>query len=214
MECFTASVCGDGADENREGDAAVDIAVLVIGLLFSGGNGGDACGGCRFDDGVKVESDGGGGLLAEVGEVAGGMAFLPLHAGDELADFHLWGDGVDVDDIFGMGFGCIEAGTEGEGDAKAVGTAAGKLNYGQRAAGEEQGGIVDADGAVFVHEMVFVESRKIVSFGHAVFVCFLGEAALQDGAIEGRRGLPRLEECPLAQLGLRLAVVIFSRKLA
>ena len=45
-------------------------------------------------------------------------------------------------------------------------------------------------------------------------MCFLGEAALQDGAIVGRGGLPRLEECPLAQMSLRLAVVVFGGQLA
>lgn len=188
--------------------------MLPVCLLFGSGKGRNECGGCRFNDGVEIERYGIGGFLAEVGEFKADMLSMSFNAGDKLADFHMWGDGVDMDDIVGTGFGGIEAGTEGKFDTKAVGTAAGKLNYGQRATGKEQGGIVDADGAVFVHEMVFVESRKIVSFGHAVFVCFLGEAALQDGAIEGRRGLPRLEECPLAQLSRRLAVVILRWKLA
>ena len=96
----------------------------------------------------------------------------------------------------------------------AVGTAAGELHHRQWATGEEQGGIIDVDGAVCVREMVFVEAREVVGLGHAVLVGFLGEAALQDGAEEGGGGLPRLEECPLAQLGFGLAVVVFSRKLA
>lgn len=62
--------------------------------------------------------------------------------------------------------------------------------------------------------MVFVEAREVVGLGHAVFVGFLSEAALQDGAEESRGGLPRFEECPLPQLGFRLAVVVFRRKLA
>ena len=96
----------------------------------------------------------------------------------------------------------------------AVGTAAGELHHRQWATGEEEGGIVDSDGAVCVHEIVFVEPREVVGLGHAVLVGFTGEAALQDGAEEGGGGLPRLEECPLAQLGFGLAVVVFSRKLA
>lgn len=53
------------------------------------------------------------------------------------------------------------------------------------ATGKKQGGIVDADGAAFIYEMVFVEAREIVGLGHAVFVRLLSKAALQDGAVEG-----------------------------
>lgn len=159
--------------------------MLVVGLLLSGRESGDAGGGGGFYDGVEIKNYRVAGLLAEVGEVENGLAVLPPDAGDELADFHLRRDGVDVDNIVVAGLGGIETGTEGEGDAKAVGSAAGKLNYGQWSAGEEQCWVVDADGAAFVHEMVFVQPRKIVGFGHAVFVGLLGKATLQDGAIEG-----------------------------
>lgn len=188
--------------------------MLLVGLLFGCGEGGCAGGGGGFDDGVEIVGDGVGGLLVEVGEVERGLAVLSPYAGDELADFHLRRDGVDVDDIVGAGFGGIEAGAKGEGDAKAVGSVASELHHWQRATGEEEGGIVDANGAVFVHEMVFVEAREVVGLGHAVFVGFLSEVALQDGAEEGGGGLPRFEECPLPQLGFRLAVVVFRRKLA
>ena len=40
-----------------------------------------------------------------------------------------------MDDIVGAGFGGIEAGAKGEGDAKAVGSAAGKLHHGRGGAG-------------------------------------------------------------------------------
>lgn len=211
--------------------------MLLVNLLLCGGEDGDAGGGGGLDNGVEVEGDGDGGFLAEVGKVEDGLAYLTLplatmlhlgktieialhstfafpHAGDELADFHLWGDGVDIDDIVGAGFGDIEAGTEGEFDMQAVGMVTGNLHFRQRSAGKEQGWVVDADGAVFVHEMVFIEARKIVGLGHAVFVCFLGEATLQDGAEKGGRGLSHLEESPLAQLSFRLAVVILRWKLA
>lgn len=117
-----------------------------------------------------------------------------------------------MDDIVGAGFGGIEAGTKSKFDMQVVDAAVGELHHGQGATGEEEGGIVDADGAVFVHEMVFVEAREVVGLGHAVLVGFLGEAALQDGAVEGGGGLPRLEECPLTQLGFGLAIVVFRWK--
>lgn len=90
------------------------------------------------------------------------MLSLSFNAGDKLADFYLRRDGIDVDDIVGADFWGIETGSEGEVDMQAVGTAAGKLNHWQRSAGEEQGRVVDADGAVFVHEMVFIEAREVV----------------------------------------------------
>lgn len=42
-------------DKNREGDAAVDVAVLLVGLLFGCGEGGCASGGGRLDKGVEIE---------------------------------------------------------------------------------------------------------------------------------------------------------------
>lgn len=109
---------------------SVDVAVLFVGLLFGGGEGGNACGGCRFYDGVEIKGNRGSGLFAEVGKVERGLACLTLHAGDELTDFLLRRDGVDVDDIVGAGFWGIEAGTEGEGYTKAVSTTTGKLHHG------------------------------------------------------------------------------------
>lgn len=106
----------DGGDENREGNTAIDVAVLLVGLLFGSGEGGCAGGGGGFDDGVEIIGYGGIGLLAEVGEVENGLAVLPPDAGDELADFHLRRDGVDMHHIVRAGFGGIEAGMEGEGD--------------------------------------------------------------------------------------------------
>ena len=204
----------DGGDENREGNTAIDVAVLLVGLLFGSGEGGCAGGGGGFDDGVEIIGYGGIGLLAEVGEVENGLAVLPPDAGDELADFHLRRDGVDMHHIVRAGFGGIEARTESKFDMQTVDAAAGELHHGQRATGEKQGGIVDADGAVCVHEMVFVEAREVVSLGHAVLVGFFSKAALEDGAVEGGGGLPCFEECPLTQLGFGLAVVVFRRKLA
>lgn len=188
--------------------------MLLVGLLFGGGEGGCASSGGGLDDGVEIVGDGGGGFLVEVGEVEDGLAVLPPDAGHQHTDFHLWRDDVDMDDIVGAGFGGIEAGAEGEFDMQTVDTAAGELHHGQWATGEEQDGIVDMDCAVCVHEMVFVEAREVVGLGHTVFVSFLGESALQDGAEEGGGGLPRLEECPLPQLGFGLAVVVFRGKLA
>ncbi len=52
----------DGGDENREGDAAVYIAVLLVGLLLGGGEGGCAGGGGGLDNGVEIVGDGVGGL--------------------------------------------------------------------------------------------------------------------------------------------------------
>ena len=186
--------------------------MLLVGFFFGGGEGGCASSGGGLDDGVEIVGDGGGGFLVEVGEVEDGLAVLPPDAGHQHTDFHLWRDDVDMDDIVGSGFGGIEARTESKFDMQTVDAAVGELHHGQRTTGEKQGGIVDADGAVFVHEIVFVEAREVVGLGHAVLVGFLGEAALQDGAVEGGGGLPRLEECPLPKLGFGLAVVVFRWK--
>ena len=142
------------------------------------------------------------------------MAVLAQDAGHELADLHIRLDGVDVDDIVRAGFVGFETGAEGEVDMQAVGVAAHEVHYGQRTLGDEQGGIVDMYLAVVVHEMVFVQPREIVGLGHAVAVGLFGEPALQDGAEKGGGLLPRLEECPLAHLGLGLAVVILRRQLS
>lgn len=125
------------ANENGRRHATVDIAVVFVGAFFVGRKGGDT--GCvgDFDDGVEVEYDGAVRLVAEVWEVQGDAAQLPLDAGDKFADLYIELDGVDVDNIVGAGFGGIEAGAEGEGDAKAVGMATGELHHGQRSAGEE-----------------------------------------------------------------------------
>ena len=45
----------DGGEEEGGGDAAVDVAVLAVGFLLVGGEGGDVGGVGGFDDGVEVE---------------------------------------------------------------------------------------------------------------------------------------------------------------
>ena len=93
---------------------SVDVAVLLVGLLFGCGEGGCASSGGGLDDGVEIVGDGGGGLLAEVGEVEDGLAVLSPDAGHQHTDFRLRRDGVDMHHIVGAGFGGIKAGTEGD----------------------------------------------------------------------------------------------------
>ena len=121
---------------------------------------------------------------------------------------------IDVHHVVGTGFGAIEAGMETDLDMKAVGMEILNEHLGQRAVGDQEGGIVDADLAAVVDEMLLVEVREVVGLGHPVVVCLLGEAPLEDGAEEGGGPLAGLEECPLPQLGFRLAVVVLSRQLA
>lgn len=47
----------DCTDEYRVGDAAVDVAVELVGFLLVGGEGGDGGGVGCFDDGVEVIVD-------------------------------------------------------------------------------------------------------------------------------------------------------------
>lgn len=49
--------CGNGSDEYRVGDAAVDVAVELVGFLFGGGEGRDGGGVGGFYDGVEVVMD-------------------------------------------------------------------------------------------------------------------------------------------------------------
>lgn len=46
---------GDGGEEEGGGDAAVDVAVLTVGFLLVGGEGGYEGGVGGFGDGVEVE---------------------------------------------------------------------------------------------------------------------------------------------------------------
>lgn len=46
---------GDGGEEEGGGDAAVDVAVLPVGFLLVGGEGGYEGGASGFGDGVEVE---------------------------------------------------------------------------------------------------------------------------------------------------------------
>lgn len=211
---FVLLLYGNGGEEEGGGDAAVDVAVLTVGFLFVGGEGGDESGASGFDDGVEVEGDGLAGcdFVAHVGEVEGGMGGLALDAGHEHADVGIGGDGIDVHDVVGSGF-VVQVGEEGEVDMEAVGMDAVGADGRERATGKNQGGVVDVDLAVAVDEVVFVEAREVVGFGESVSMGFLGEAALEDGAEEGGGMLARREEGPLAQLGLGLAVVVFRRQL-
>lgn len=52
---FLLLLNGDGGEEEGGGDAAVDVAVLAVGFLLVGGEGGDVGGVGGFDDGVEVE---------------------------------------------------------------------------------------------------------------------------------------------------------------
>ena len=47
----------DCTDEYRVGDAAVDVAVELVGFLFGGREGGDGGRASGFDDGVEVIVD-------------------------------------------------------------------------------------------------------------------------------------------------------------
>lgn len=205
----------NGGEEEGGGDAAVDVAVLTVGFLLVGGEGGNVGGVGGFDDGVEVEGYrlAGCDFVAHVGEVEDGAPGMALDAGHEHADVGIGGDGIDVHDIVGTGF-ILQVGEEGEVDMEAVGTDAAGVDDRQWATGKDQGGVVDVDLAVAVDEVVFVEAREVVGFGESVGMGFLGEAALEDGAEEGGGMLTRLEESPLAQLGLGLAVVVFRRQLA
>ena len=212
---FVLLLYGDGGEEEGGGDAAVDVAVLTVGFLLVGGEGGDAGGVGGFDDGVEVEGYGLAGcdFVAHVREVEGGTGGLALDAGHEHADVGIGGDGIDVHDVVGSGF-VVQVGEEGEVDMEAVGMDAVGADGRERAMGKNQGGVVDVDLAVAVDEVVFVEAREVVGFGESVGMGFLGEAALEDGAEEGGGMLACREEGPLAQLGFGLAVVVFRRQLA
>ena len=107
-------------DIYRRRDTTVDVAVVFVGTLFVGGEGGDAdCVG-SLDYGVEVE-DGFVRLVAEVGEVEDGLAILPPDAGDKLADLHIELDRVNVDDIVGTGVAGSQTWVEFQLDMEAVG---------------------------------------------------------------------------------------------
>lgn len=80
-----------------------------VGSFFVGGEGGDASGICRLNDGVEVEGWRGltAGVIAEVGEVERHTTIRSADAGHELADFGLELHGVDMDDIVGTGMNAI-----------------------------------------------------------------------------------------------------------
>lgn len=54
---FVLLLNGDGGEEEGWGNAAVDVAVLTVGFLLVGGEGGDGGGVGCFDDGVEVVMD-------------------------------------------------------------------------------------------------------------------------------------------------------------
>lgn len=85
---FVLLLYGDGGEEEGGGDAAVDVAVLTVGFLLVGGEGGDVGGVGGFDDGIEVEGDGLAGcdFVAHVREVEGCAGGLALDAGHEHAD--------------------------------------------------------------------------------------------------------------------------------
>lgn len=130
-----------------------------------------------------------------------------------MADLRLELDGIDEDYIVGIGMSGTAAGFELKLHVQAVGMEIGKTNASNRAGGENQAGIVDMHRAVGVGEALLVDSGKLVVLDMPVSVGFLGEAALDDRAEDGRGVLHRLEERPLPQLRLRL-VVIERRSLA
>ena len=175
---------------------AVDVAVRFVLLLLGGREGGDVGSSRSFDDGVEVEPDWRIAihLLAEVGEVKGGLPVLTADAGHQLADLHLRLDGIDVDDIVGTGSVVTHIGTKNELYMEAVGMTAGDMHFGQRTLGDKQGGIVDMHFAVVIHEAVLVQTREKVGFGQPRGVSLLGEAVLEDDAEEGRGLLACLEE--------------------
>ena len=86
-----------------------------------------------------------------------------------------------------------------------------KVHSSDKAGGEQQTGIVDADGAVFVCEALLVEVGELVVLDMAVLVGFFGEATLDDGTEERRGMLHGLEEGTLPQLRLGLLVVDLHR---
>lgn len=146
-------------------------------------------------------------LVAQVGEVEGGLSGLAFNAGHKHAYFSLRGDGIDVDDIVWAGFVGGEVGVESQRDVEAIGVASGKCDRGQGTNRKLQGWVVDGDFVVGIGEALFVEARELVGLGMSLAMGIFGEAALQQGTIEGCGLLGGLEEGALAQLRFRLAVV-------
>ena len=194
------------ADENGRRDAAVDVAVLFVGLLLIGGESCITGGIGGFDDGIEVKRDGLVGLVAEVGKVEGDACCSSLNTGHELADIHLILNSIDEDQIIGIGVGGIAAGIELEIHMQAVNATTGKLHTGHQTSREQQTGIVDMDHAIVVGEALFVDAGELVVLDMAVAMGFLSETTL-DGGAEDRRGvLHSLEERTLPKLRLRLVV--------
>lgn len=112
MQCISAFVYGNGADENRRRHSAVDVAVVLVDTFLIGRESGDAGGVGGLHNGVKVEPDGIARLVAEVGEVECDAVGLSLNAGDKLANLHIEFYGVDMHDIVGSGMAGTQAGVE------------------------------------------------------------------------------------------------------
>lgn len=112
-----------------------------------------------------------------------------------------------MDDIVGTGFVGGEVGVESQRDVETFGVASCESDRGQGTNRELQGGVVNGDSAVGIGEALFVEARELVGFGMPLAMGVLGEAALQQGTIEGCGLLGGLEDGALAQLRFRLAVV-------
>lgn len=203
------------SNKYRTRHAAVDVAVFLVLLFFGSGEGWRTGGGGGFDDGVEVEQNRSAAfhLVRDIGEDEGGAAVLSADADHQHTDFCQWRDGVEVHHIVGTGFISIKVWQEDNLDLQAVGVTAGDVDLRQRATGDAQGRIVDVDNSIVVHKLFFVQAREVVGLGHPVGVGLFGKPTLEDGAVKGGGLLPRLEECPLAQLRFGLAVVVLRRQL-
>ena len=103
---------GNGADEYRRRHTAVDIPMVFVGFLLVGGEGRDAGGVGRLDDGIEMNGDWFFGFFAEVGQVEGDAGGSPLGTGHELADLHLELNSIDEDYIVEVGMSGSDVGLE------------------------------------------------------------------------------------------------------
>lgn len=194
------------ADENGRRDAAVDVAVLFVGLLLIGGESCITGGIGGFDDGIEVKRDGLVDLVAEVWQVEGDTGNLPFGAGHKLTDLYLKLDGIDEYHIVGIGVSDVKAGVKLEFHMQVVNATIGKTYWGYRTSGKYQTRIVDMYHTVFVGEVLLIDAGKLVVLNMPMGMGLLGETPL-DGGAEDRRGvLHSLEERTLPKLRLRLVV--------
>ena len=195
------------ADENGRRDAAVDVAVLFVGLLLIGGESCITGGIGGFDDGIEVKRDGLVGLVAEVWQVEGDTGNLPFGAGHKLTDLYLKLDGIDEYHIVGIGVSDVKAGVKLEFHMQVVNATIGKTYWGYRTSGKYQTRIVDMYHTVFVGEVLLIDAGKLVVLNMPMGMGLLGKTPLDDGTKDGGGMLHGLEECTLPQLRLRLVVV-------